>query len=47
MRSHEFEKFEDNYGSLTELSIQKRSGKAITSKPRPKSGNIVDLMDAL
>jgi non-homologous end joining protein Ku len=26
---------------------QKRSGKAITSKPRPKGENVVDLMDAL
>ena len=49
-RTGEFEpeKFEDHYeAALTELINQKRSGKAITSKPRPKGENVVDLMDAL
>jgi len=42
------EKFEDHYeAALAELINQKRSGKAITSKPRPKGENVVDLMDAL
>ena len=41
-------KFEDHYESaLTELIKQKRSGKPITAKPRPKGDNVVDLMDAL
>jgi len=42
------EKFEDHYeAALAELINQKRSGKAITSKPRPKGENVVDVMDAL
>jgi DNA end-binding protein Ku len=42
------EKFEDHYeAALAELINQKRSGKAITSKPRPKGENVVDLMEAL
>jgi DNA end-binding protein Ku len=42
------EKFEDHYeAALTELINQKRSGKAIAAKPRPKGENVVDLMDAL
>jgi DNA end-binding protein Ku len=42
------EKFEDHYEeALTELIDQKRSGKPITAKPRPKGENVVDLMDAL
>jgi DNA end-binding protein Ku len=41
-------KFEDHYeAALVELINQKRSGKAITAKPRPKGENVVDLMDAL
>jgi DNA end-binding protein Ku len=42
------EKFEDHYETaLVELINQKRSGKAITAKARPKGDNVVDLMDAL
>jgi DNA end-binding protein Ku len=42
------EKFEDHYeAALTELINQKRSGKPITAKARPKGENVVDLMDAL
>ena len=42
------EKFEDHYeGALTELINQKRSGKTIAAKPRPRGANVVDLMDAL
>jgi DNA end-binding protein Ku len=41
-------KFEDHYESaLTELINQKRSGKPITAKARPKGENVVDLMEAL
>jgi DNA end-binding protein Ku len=41
-------KFEDHYESaLTELINQKRSGKPITAKARPKGDNVVDLMEAL
>jgi DNA end-binding protein Ku len=40
--------FEDNYeAALTELINQKRSGKTIAAKPRPRGENVVDLMDAL
>jgi DNA end-binding protein Ku len=49
-KSAEFdpEKFEDHYEeALTELINQKRSGKTIAAKPRPKGENVVDLMDAL
>ncbi|WP_244561137.1 Ku protein [Bradyrhizobium canariense] len=46
--SFEPEKFEDYYESaLIELINQKRAGKAITPKDRPKGENVVDLMDAL
>ena len=42
------EKFEDHYeAALTELINQKRSGKTIAAKPRPRGENVVDLMDAL
>lgn len=42
------EKFEDHYESaLVELINQKRAGKAIVPKDRPKGENVVDLMDAL
>jgi DNA end-binding protein Ku len=42
------EKFEDHYEeALAELINQKRSGKTIAAKPRPKGDNVVDLMDAL
>jgi DNA end-binding protein Ku len=42
------EKFEDHYeAALAELINQKRSGKTIAAKPRPRSENVVDLMDAL
>jgi DNA end-binding protein Ku len=42
------EKFEDHYeAALTELINQKRNGKPITAKARPKGENVVDLMDAL
>jgi DNA end-binding protein Ku len=42
------EKFEDHYeAALAELIEQKRDGKTIAAKPRPRGGNVVDLMDAL
>jgi DNA end-binding protein Ku len=42
------EKFEDHYeAALAELINQKRSGKTIAAKPRPRGENVVDLMDAL
>ncbi|MHC2275358.1 DNA end-binding protein Ku [Bradyrhizobium diazoefficiens] len=42
------EKFEDHYESaLVELINQKRVGKVIRPKERPKGENVVDLMDAL
>jgi DNA end-binding protein Ku len=45
------EKFEDHYeaalAELAELINQKRSGKTIAAKPRPRRENVVDLMDAL
>jgi len=42
------EKFEDHYEeALTELINAKRQGKAISTRPRPSGGNVVDLMDAL
>jgi DNA end-binding protein Ku len=49
-KSADFEpaKFEDHYeAALTDLINQKRAGKTITAKPRPKGENVVDLMDAL
>ena len=42
------EKFEDHYeNALVELINQKRAGKTIAHKPRPRGDNVVDLMDAL
>jgi hypothetical protein len=42
------DKFEDQYETaLVDLINQKRSGKPITPKDRPRGGNMVDLMDAL
>ena len=42
------DKFEDQYeNALVDLINQKRSGKPITSKQRPRGENVVDLMDAL
>ncbi|OSJ32142.1 Ku protein [Bradyrhizobium japonicum] len=42
------EKFEDHYETaLIELINQKRAGKPIVPKDRPKGENVVDLMDAL
>lgn len=40
------EKFEDHYETaLIELINQKRAGKPITPKERPRGENVVDLMD--
>jgi DNA end-binding protein Ku len=42
------DKFEDQYESaLVELINQKRAGKPIVPKERPKGENVVDLMEAL
>jgi DNA end-binding protein Ku len=42
------DKFEDQYETaLIDLINQKRSGKPITPKERPRGENVVDLMDAL
>ncbi|OKO85360.1 DNA repair protein [Bradyrhizobium sp. NAS80.1] len=42
------EKFEDHYeAALVELINQKRAGKTIRPKERPKGENVVDLMEAL
>ncbi len=42
------EKFEDHYETaLVDLINQKRAGKPITAKARPRGENVVDLMDAL
>ena len=42
------EKFEDHYeAALIDLINQKRAGKVIRPKDRPKGENVVDLMDAL
>jgi DNA end-binding protein Ku len=42
------DKFEDHYETaLIDLLNAKRTGKAITAKPRPRGENVVDLMDAL
>jgi DNA end-binding protein Ku len=49
-KSGEFEpdKFEDQYETaLVDLINQKRAGKPITPKERPRGENVVDLMDAL
>jgi DNA end-binding protein Ku len=41
-------KFEDHYQeALTELINAKRKGRTIGPKPRPRAGNVVNLMDAL
>ena len=46
--SFEPEKFEDQYETaLADLINQKRAGKPITQKERPRGDNVVDLMDAL
>ena len=46
--SFEPDKFEDQYETaLVELINQKRAGKPITPKERPRGENVVDLMDAL
>ncbi|MGO4513938.1 Ku protein [Bradyrhizobium sp. 2TAF36] len=42
------DKFEDQYETaLVDLINQKRAGKPITPKERPRGDNVVDLMDAL
>src|ERR1700744_5320663 len=42
------DKFEDQYETaLLDLINQKRAGKPITAKERPRGENVVDLMDAL
>jgi DNA end-binding protein Ku len=42
------DKFEDQYETaLVDLINQKRAGKPITAKQRPRGENVVDLMDAL
>src|SRR5881628_3567950 len=42
------EKFEDHYETaLIDLINQKRAGKPITPKAKPRAGNLVDLMEAL
>jgi DNA end-binding protein Ku len=42
------DKFEDHYEkALIDLISQKRAGKPITAKERPRGENVVDLMDAL
>jgi DNA end-binding protein Ku len=41
-------KFEDHYeAALVDLINQKRAGKPITAKARPRRENVVDLMEAL
>ena len=46
--SFEPDKFEDQYETaLVELINQKRAGKPIVPKERPRGENVVDLMDAL
>ena len=46
--SFEPDKFEDQYETaLVDLINQKRAGKAITPKERPRGDNVVDLMEAL
>src|ERR1700751_5323535 len=46
--SFEPDKFEDQYETaLIDLISQKRAGKPITSKERPRGENVVDLMEAL
>ena len=42
------DKFEDQYETaLVDLINQKRAGKPVTPKERPRGENVVDLMDAL
>jgi DNA end-binding protein Ku len=42
------DKFEDQYETaLIDLINQKRAGKPLTAKARPRGENVVDLMDAL
>jgi len=42
------DRFEDQYETaLVDLINQKRAGKPITPKERPRGENVVDLMDAL
>jgi DNA end-binding protein Ku len=42
------DKFEDQYETaLVDLINQKRAGKPITAKERPRGENVIDLMDAL
>jgi DNA end-binding protein Ku len=42
------DKFEDHYETaLVDLINQKRAGKPITTKERPRGENVVDLMEAL
>jgi DNA end-binding protein Ku len=42
------DKFEDQYETaLIDLINQKRAGKPVTAKERPRGENVVDLMDAL
>jgi DNA end-binding protein Ku len=42
------EKFEDHYEqALIDLINQKRAGKPVTPKERPRGSNVVDLMEAL
>jgi DNA end-binding protein Ku len=42
------DKFEDQYETaLVDLINQKRAGKPITAKERPRGENVVDLMEAL
>ena len=46
--SFEPDKFEDQYETaLVDLINQKRAGKPITAKERPRGENVVDLMEAL
>jgi len=46
--SFEPQKFEDHYETaLVDLINQKRAGKPITAKARPRGDNVVDLMEAL
>jgi DNA end-binding protein Ku len=46
--SFEPQKFEDQYETaLVDLINQKRAGKPITPKERPRGENVVDLMEAL
>jgi DNA end-binding protein Ku len=41
------DKFEEYETALIDLINQKRAGKPITAKERPRGENVVDLMDAL